>query len=106
MYVYLFPRLCGDSHLVNAGSGPVSQGLPSGLVLHQPAGSQERASSDHLLIIRLKTAVRVLFYHRAGHCKDKVLQNYQLNRRRIYILDWIVLKVELKLVGNHRNHNQ
>ncbi len=38
---HLFPRLGGNSHLINAGSGPVSQSLASGLVLHQPAGSQE-----------------------------------------------------------------
>ena len=63
---HLFPGLGGDSHLVNAGSGPVSQGLPSGLVLHQPAGSEERTGTDHLLSnkICLKTEVNVLSYHR------------------------------------------
>merc|ERR1719510_1604277 len=59
LVINLLPGLGGNAHLVNAGSGPVSQGLPSGLVLHQPAGSQERASSDHLLVIRLKTLVEV-----------------------------------------------
>ena len=62
---HLFPGLGGDSHLVNAGSGPVSQGLPSGLVLHQPAGSEERASPDHLLLISSENCgERIIFYHR------------------------------------------
>ena len=38
---HLFPGLGGDSHLVNAGSGPVGERLASGLVLHQTCGGQK-----------------------------------------------------------------
>ena len=38
---HLFPGLGGDSHLVNAGSGPIGECLASGLVLHQTCGGQK-----------------------------------------------------------------
>ena len=45
---HLFPGLGGDSHLVNAGPGPVGQGLAPGLVLHEARGGQERGGGGHV----------------------------------------------------------
>ena len=35
------PSLSRDPHLVNTGSGPVSQGLPTGGDLHEAGGGQK-----------------------------------------------------------------
>ena len=44
---HLFPGLGGDSHLVNAGSGPVGEGLASPGHHHQAGGGQQRSGGGH-----------------------------------------------------------